>query len=208
MRVSVFDFALEIDRQISLLPREQHYRRTSRAKRLIEELLPLSRFAFLLKYPGNQVEVEAFEDDGPIDGILHVQSDGQWSKLKVEVTYVGSYEEALRRELIWTEGSAPGRGPILRDKATRKIIAAHPDNPPYDDITPLAKDIVERFKKKCAKTYPRHTILLISFDDPTFYGIWAWRQLHAEIDVLGGLSGWVGEVHIINSGSNEQQMFA
>lgn len=71
MRNSVFDFAVEVDRQISTLTREQFYLRTGRAKWLLEELYPLSRFALRLKYPGNDPEVEAFEDDGPLDGVVH-----------------------------------------------------------------------------------------------------------------------------------------
>lgn len=71
MRNSVFDFAVEVDRQISTLTREQFYLRTGRAKRLLEELYPLSRFALRLKYLGNDPEVEAFENDGPLDGVIH-----------------------------------------------------------------------------------------------------------------------------------------
>ncbi len=70
MRGTVFEFALEVDQQIASLTREQYYLRTGRAKILLEELYPLSRFALRLQYPGIQLEVEAFEDDGPIDGVL------------------------------------------------------------------------------------------------------------------------------------------
>jgi hypothetical protein len=206
MRNSVFDFALEVDRQISTLTREQFYLRTGRAKRLLEELYPLSRFALRLKYPGNDPEVEAFEDDGPLDGVVH------WggvpaSQLKVEVTYVHSYQKALRDELLFSTGSTPGTGPIYRDKKTGNIVATSAVVPTAEEIAQLAAAIVERFRKKRAKPYPRGTALLIAFDDPTFWGSDLWGQLIASIKAQGGLEGGFEEVHIFNCGSNELQAF-
>ena len=121
MRGSVFEFAVEVDRQIGVLTRERFHLRTGRAKRLLEELCPLSRFALRLKYPGNDPEVEAFKDDGPLDGAID-WGDKQASQLNVEVMYVHSYQEALRSELMWTTGSTPGAGIIYRDKETGKIV--------------------------------------------------------------------------------------
>jgi len=205
MRAPVFEFALEVDRQIEALTREQFHLRTGRAKRLLEELFPLSRFALRLKYPGAQLEVEAFEDDGPLDGVLRWTGNST-SELPVEVTYVHSYEEALRRELFWKAGSTPGAGPIYRDKATGEIVAVNALVPTGEEITRLAASIVDLFKKKCSKQYSRGTLLLIAFDDPTFFGFDLWRPLFAAIEERGGLIGGFGEVYILNCGSNEQQM--
>jgi hypothetical protein len=204
MRNSVFDFAVEVDRQISALTREQFYLRTGRAKRLLEELYPLSRFALRLKYPGNDPEVEAFEDDGPLDGVIH------WggvpaSQLNVEVTYVHSYQMALRDELLFSTGSTPGAGPIYRDKRTGNIVATSAILPTAEEIAQLAAAIVERFSKKRAKRYPRGTALLIAFDDPTFWGSHLWGRLIAVINAHGGLEDGFEEVHIFNCGSNELQ---
>lgn len=204
MRDSVFGFALEVDRQIRALTREQYHPRTGRSKRLIEELYPLSRFALRLKYPGNHPEVEAFEDDGPLDGAIH-WGDEPESRLNVEVTFVHSYQEALRRELLWTAGSTPVAGKIYRDKKTGKIVAIGAIVPTGEEIANLAASIVERFKKKRSKQYPKGTALLIAFDDPTFWGSDLWRQLFAEIDAQGGLEGGFEEVYLLNCGSNELQ---
>ena len=204
MRGSVFEFALEVDRQIQALTREQFHLRTGRAKRLLEELFPLSRFALRLKYPVNNPEVEAFEDDGPLDGAIHWGREPA-SQLNVEVTYVHSYEEALRRELMWTTGSTPGAGPIYRNKATGEILATGTLVPTAEEVAQLATAIVERFKKKCTKPYPKGTTLLIAFDDPTFFGFGLWCQLFSAIEAQGGLESGFGEVHIFNCGSNELQ---
>jgi hypothetical protein len=206
MRNSVFDFAAEVDRQISTLTREQFYLRRGTAKRLLEELYPLSRLALRLKYPGNDPEVEAFENDGPLDGVIH-WGGVHASQLNVEVTYVHSYPKALRDELLFATGSTPGAGPIYRDKKTGNIVATSAIVPTDEEITQLAVAIVERFKKKRAKPYPSGTALLIAFDDPTFWGSDLWGQLITSISTQGGLEGGFEEVHIFNCGSNELQAF-
>ena len=155
----------------------------------------------------SHVEVEAYEDDGPLDGTIH------WGgvpprTLDVEVTCVHSYEEALRNELMWLTGSTPGAGPIYRDKPTGKIVATSALVPTAEDMSRLGAAIIERFRKKCAKPYPTGTLLLIAFDDPTFFGFDLWRQLFAAIQEHGGLEGWRGEVHIMNCGLNEIQFAA
>jgi hypothetical protein len=147
MRDPVFNFALEVDRQISTLTREQFYPHTGRAKRLLEELYPLSRFALRLKYPGNNPEVEVFEDDGPLDGVVHWRGEPA-SQLNAEVTYVHSYQKTLRDELLLSTGSTPGAGPIYRDKKTGNIVATSAVVPTAEGIAQLAAAIIERFRKK------------------------------------------------------------
>jgi hypothetical protein len=206
MRNSVLDFAVEVDHQISTLTREQFYLRTGRAKRLLEELYPLSRFALRLKYPGNDPEVEAFEDDGPVDGVVHWGGIPS-SQLYVEVTYVHSYPKALREELLFTTGSTPGAGAIYRDKKTGKIVATSALVPTAEEIAQLAVAIAERFRKKRAKSYPRGTALLIAFDGPIFWGSDLWCKLISAIKAQGGLEGGFEEVNIFNCGSNELHAF-
>lgn len=205
MRAPVFEFASDVDRRIAKLTREQYYLRTGPAKRLLEELFPLSRFALRLKFPSTEIEVEAYEDDGPKDGTIYWAGTYS-SKLDVEVTCIYSYENSLRDELLLTRGSAPGAGPINRNKITGEVIATGIFPSHSEEMSDLGKSIVERFKKKCEKKYPKGTLLLIAFDDPTFFGFDLWRGLFEAIEVHGGLEGGFGEIHLINCGSNETQM--
>jgi hypothetical protein len=205
MRLPAFEFAQAVDKEIKALPREAYYLRTGRSKRLQEELYPLSRFALHLVYPGVSVEVEAFEDDGPCDGLICFGGSDR-RELRIEVTYVHSYEAALRRELLWKTGSTPGAGPIHRDRTSNQIIARIALIPTAEEIGKLASDIITLHAKKCAKGYERGTILIIAFDDPTFFGRTLWRQLLTAIEKLGELSGGgFSEVHLFNCGSNELQ---
>ncbi|HVJ52267.1 MAG TPA: hypothetical protein VM689_07385 [Aliidongia sp.] len=205
LRASVFDFAAEVDRQIAQLTREEIYRRGGRAKRLIEELYPLSRFALHCKHPGTELEVKAFEDDGPLDGVFCFSGNRQ-SEFHVEVTYVHSYEEALRRELLWTTGSTPAVGRIFRDKVTRKIFATQTLETAEQESNRLATAIIELFKKKCAKKYERGTILLIAIDDPTFFGSRCWGPLITAIGIQSGVFEPFGEVNLFNCATNELQI--
>jgi hypothetical protein len=205
MRLPAFEFAQAIDKAIVALPREDYYLRKGRAKRLLEELYPLSRFALHLVHPGSTIEVEAPEDDGPYDGLIHRGSTLE-STLSVQVTYVHSYEEALRRELLWKTGSAPGSGPIHRDKKTGEIVASSGLVPLYQEIDKLASDIVTLHEKKCRKGYKRGTILIVAFDDPTFWGRSLWGKLIAAVNAKSDLTGGgFSEVHFFNCGSNELQ---
>ncbi|NMG35211.1 hypothetical protein GRF61_12225 [Azoarcus sp. TTM-91] len=202
MRATAYDFAIAIEQEIAALSREQRCLRTGRAKRLLEELYPLSRFALRCTNPGTIVEVEAYEDNGPVDGAIYRLGDHE-SKLSIEITFVYSYEDSLRDELLWTTGSTPGSGPIHRDKKTGKIIASLAPDP--ESIKRLATSIVALFKKKTSKGYPKGTLLLIAFEDPTFFGFGIWKELFSAIELLGGLNGEFGEVYIINCGSDECQ---
>ena len=205
MRASAFEFALAVDQQIEALPRQEFILRTGRAKRLQEELYPLSRLALNFKFPGVNVEVESFEDNGPTDGVIRFNGHST-HELHIQVTYVHSYEEALRRELLWKTGSTPVAGSIVREKLSGQIVAVNAIFPSEEQINQLATSIIELHLKKSAKRYPRGTILLIAFDDPTFYGQDLWRRLFAAIDERGGLSGGgFADVHIFNCGTNDLQ---
>lgn len=200
MNGSAFEFAFAIDQEIESLSREAIIRHNGRAKRLLEELYPLSRFALHMVSPGNHVQIEAFENSGPIDGAIWFGNNDK-HKHWIEVTYIRSPEDALRDELLWKTGSAPGRGHILRDKG--QIIAVNAV-PSRGEIGKLAAKIMENYSKKCLKKYAKGTILLIAFDDPTIFGQSTWRQLFTEIVKRGGLSGGgFADVHIFNCGTND-----
>ena len=203
MRAPVFDFAMSIDSQIEALSRQEYVLRTGRAKRLLEELYPLSRFALALKFPGSKLEVEALEHNGPVDGVIHFL--GKYShELRVEVTYVDSYEEALRRELMWRTGSTPGAGRIYRDKASGEIVAFSELKPYQVGIDELASSIAKLHHKKAQKRYPKGTNLLIAFEDPTFFGQDQWRALFMALRARTDLSGGsFSDTHIVNCGTNE-----
>ena len=67
--------------------------------------------------------------------------------LRIEVTFIDSYEGALRRELLLQAKSAPGAGRIYRDRKTGQIIATSELGPSDEEIEGLASAILERFNE-------------------------------------------------------------
>lgn len=107
---------------------------------------------------------------------------------------------------MWKTGSAPCAGPIYRGRSTGKIIAKSALIPTEHEIEKLASDIVDLHQKKCQKRYERGTILIVAFEDSTFFGRSIWQKLIAAIDAKSDLSGGgFSEVHFFNCGSNELQ---
>ncbi len=210
MKCQAFEFAGEVDRQIEQLSSEDLHLRRGRAKRLQEELLPISRLALHFKLPGLNVVVEAFEDDGPVDGHILV-SGFRAEEFNVEVTCSHDYKESMRSELLHSQGVVPGAGPISRDKLTRRVVAkmaaTHADHDVR--IRSVAHVVAELFRKKAAKVYPSNTVLLIAFDDVSVYRNHAWGILLAEVEAVGGLRGssfrWV---FLFNCANNELQQAA
>src|SRR5258705_4211576 len=122
MKGTAYSFAQQVDREIEALSLSDYLRRKDRGKRLRDELYPISRLALYLKQPGLEIEVEAFEDDGPVDG--HIRESGfREAEFDIEVTSDYSYDESLRDELFAAEGFSWGAGEIYRDRNSRKVVA-------------------------------------------------------------------------------------
>lgn len=84
-RINCFDFAARVDRDIEGLTATAGRLRKGRAKRLLEELLPISRLALALKTPGLAVDVVAHENSGAVDGHIWISGYRQ-AEFDIEVT--------------------------------------------------------------------------------------------------------------------------
>jgi hypothetical protein len=203
MKGTAYSFAQQVDREIEALPENDYLRRKGRGKRLREELYPLSRLALQLKQPGIEIEVEAFEDDGPVDG--HIRESGfREQEFNIEVTSDYSYDESLRDELLVTEGFSWGAGEIYRDRSSRKVIAS-PGVVDHDaQFNNIAKAVVRLFRNKTSKSYPPNTILIISFDEISLQGYYGWNQLLSRVASEGGLLGSTFDsIYLFNIATNE-----
>ena len=150
------------------------------------------------------VEVEAFEDSGRADGHIHITGFRQ-QDFEVQLTYAG-YEgaDALRSELLVTQGYAPGFGKIVRKKRGGSIVAevAAVDHDEY--IHRISAAVMEKFRKKESKPYAAGTVLLIAFEDIHLFGRSAWSALFDELAKSGGMSGsQFSQIYIFNGATNE-----
>jgi hypothetical protein len=203
MKGTAYSFAQQVDREIEALSLSDYIRRKDRGKLLREELYPISRLALHLKQPGLEIQVEAFEDDGPVDG--HIWESGfREREFDIEVTSDYSYDESLRDELFIAEGAAWGAGEIYRDKNSRKVVATCGVVDGDAHLDDVSKAVVRLFRNKASKSYPPNTILIISFDEIRLFGHYAWNQMLSRVSDEGGLSGSdFPAIYLFNIATNE-----
>lgn len=203
-KASAYDFASVVDRQIEELPGDVYLRRLGRAKQLVEELYPLSRLAIHFKQPGLEVEVEGFEDDGRSDGSIAIRGFRE-REIEVQITYAGfSYDEALRAELLVSEGACPGAGEIQRERKSGGITARMGGVDHGEHVTRIASAVVDRFRDKATKPYDHGTVLLIAFHDVKLSGQRDWEQvLSAVKDEIRKTVAPFIEIYLFNGATNE-----
>lgn len=207
MNNSAFEYAMEVDKRIDGLSNEEFHLKKAQGKVLLEELYPLSRLALFFKQPGLEVLVEGFEDCGRADGKIIV-TGFKSLEAEIQLTFAGySYDDALRSELLLSQGCAPFSGEIKRKKG--KIEARMEAVDPDEYIDKLAKSIVSRFQKKSKKDYLNDTILLIAFDEYKLFGNSKWNllfsKLTAEITTDKTL---FSAVYLFNCWTNQLRLFA
>ncbi|MBS1161949.1 MAG: hypothetical protein H6R15_4368 [Proteobacteria bacterium] len=209
MKLSAYEFAQAIEARIEALSPEQFHERPRDAKRLLEELYPLSRLALSFKQPGLTVFVEANEDSGRADGQLWLA--GFLDKtFEVQVTFAG-YERAaaLRSSLLLQQALAPGgRGEAVNRPAGQTAADSDQDGATAS-IGRLGISIGQRIRSKAAKPYAPGTVLLVAFEDPQLRGRGGWSRLYQVIENAGGIEcGPFAEVYLFNTYSNELQRAA
>ena len=209
MKSTAYEFSKAIEARMEALSLEQYHKRPRTAKRLIEELYPMSRLALALKQPGLIVEVEALENSGRADGNIWISGFLE-KAFEVQVTFAG-YErsDALRSNLLVDQGFAPGAGPIEQDKKTGQIVATMEAEDIYASVNRLGESICKRAKAKAVKPYAPGTVLLVSFEDMRIRGRGWWNLLYSAIDNAGGVKrGVFAQVYLFNGCSNELQQAA
>jgi len=205
MKGTAYSFAEQVDREIETLTESDYLRRRDRGKRLREELYPISRLALQLKQPGLEIEVEGFENDGPVDG--HIRETGfREEEFDIEVTSDYSYEESLRDELLVAEGVAWGAGDIYRDKMSRNVVATAGVVDHDEHVERVCEAVIRLFRNKSVVSYPPNTVLIICFDEIKLFGHYSWSQMLSCVGAQGGLAGSAfRSIYLFNMATNELQ---
>jgi hypothetical protein len=94
-------------------------RKGRKIKKLIEEVIPVSRLALHLSTPGSEVFVTCYEGNQAYDATIEIEGFN-CRAFKVEVTTTETDETNLRRQALSRQGRVAFNGPIERDK--RNII--------------------------------------------------------------------------------------
>jgi hypothetical protein len=204
MKADAYSFARQVDQKIEALPDDVYHRRLGRAKRLREELLPLSRLGLRMKQPGLAVEVEGFEDNRPADGAIRI-SGFRPREFEVQLTFAGyGYEEALRSEHLVKKGFVPGAGFIARDTKTRAIDAKTAAIDDDEHFCRIAGAIIDQFGEKSRNAYGAGAVLVIALEEIKLSGFQSWSRLLSIIGAAGGIGGSrFSQVFLFNEATNE-----
>ena len=142
-------------------------RQSKLEKRLIEELLPITRYVQARYREGRRIKVRWFGGSQPYDAILWssgalVKHRMAPRKVFVEVTTSVHQNEYLARRLLHERGGSFGVKGISRDKKTGEIVSK-PHVYRNDELArDLAEQILERLRSKSNKQYPQETVLIIN----------------------------------------------
>lgn len=146
--------------------------KTPRAKRMMEEILPLARYIQSTYSAGLRLKVRWRGGNQRYDALLHcsggcVDHAGFPKQLYVEITTACHAKDYLVREELATKGGSFGPGQIVRDRKTREI-KSEPYVRDYGDReSELVGQVRERIAEKTAqrrtakRRYPSPTALLI-----------------------------------------------
>ncbi len=141
-------------------------KRQGTEKKLIEELLPITRYVQARYREGRRLKVRWFSGSQPYDAVLWSRGGSVIHgmaprKVLLEVTSSMHPNEYLARQLLMTKGGSFGVKGIARDPKT-KIVTSEPHVHRNDEIeTDLAAQILERLREKAAKNYPWNTVLIM-----------------------------------------------
>ena len=148
---------------------ELRLRRSRRAKRLLEEVLPLAAFIQSRYGPGCRMRVRWLDGNQSFDArVLYRGRLVDWwgfpKRQYLEITTaVQATEYLVREHLQATGGSFSARG-THRDRKTGKITSVPVATEHSDAVADFATLICSRVAEKAKGTYPPATTLLINCD--------------------------------------------
>jgi hypothetical protein len=159
--------------------RELRLRTTPRAKKLLEEILPLAAFVQSRYSASRTIRVRWMGGNQSFDARVYwggpaVAALGLPRVRHVEITAAVQPNAHLVRELLEAEGGAFGSEGTHRDPKTRKVVSQPVVEDNSQRIAELVGLIRSRIEDKSAKLYPPATSLVVAceFGSPLDSGDW------------------------------------
>ena len=148
---------------------ELRLKRSPRAKKLLEEVLPLASFIRSRYGPGCRIKIRWLSGNQQFDArvlyrgaVVDRMSIPKRQYLEV-TTAVHPTEHLVRQHLQATGGAFSARG-THRDPKTKQIVSVAVANEHSDTIAEFAALICSRVAAKASLKYPRSTTLLVNCD--------------------------------------------
>jgi len=148
---------------------ELRLRRTRRAKKLLEEVLPLAAFIQGRYRPGCRLQIRWIGGNQSFDArVIYRGPLVDWKGIPkrqyLEVTTAVQQTEYLVRERLDSEGGSFTAAGTRRDSRTKKIISVPVVYEHADQVAELAALICNRVADKASRDYPPATSLLVHCD--------------------------------------------
>jgi len=140
--------------------------RSRRAKKLLEEILPLAAFIQARYGPGSRMQVRWSSGNQPYDaqavyrGAL-VDRGFLPADQYLEVTTAEHVNEYLVRERMAKEGGSFAAAGTRRDLTTREVLSVPVAVEHSDEMDRLVALVIERVREKAAHGYPATTALVV-----------------------------------------------
>jgi hypothetical protein len=162
--------------------RELRLRSSSRAKKLVEEILPLAGYVQSRYGGGRILRVRWCGGSQSYDARIYwsgpaVDNLSLPRRRHAEVTTAVLPNAHLVRELVQAEGGAFGSRGTYRDPETRNIISRPIALDNADSLSELSHLVRSRIVEKSAKPYPPLTSLLVACEFETPLDPSDWRDL-------------------------------
>jgi hypothetical protein len=164
--------------------------KSKREKRLLEELLPLTRYIQARYDAGNRLKLRWLSGSQPYDAIIWtplrtVKHTSIPRKIFVEVTTSQHENTHLSRRQLHETGGSFGPKGIRINKETRV-----PDSAPHvssggENIGDLACQILSRIGDKAKKAYPSNTTLIVNCETNTVILEDEWKEAITQVENAG-----------------------
>lgn len=165
-------------------PSRLRMRPTDLEKKLVEEILPVSRYVQESYRPGRYMAIRWLSGDQAFDAELsqrgaHVGQFGYPATAHIEVTGAMHAKDYLMREALEINGGAFGYDGLTRVvKGGVKGVDSQPVGFMGEShIVAFSRVILESIEKKRAKTYPADTVLIVYCALNTVYPRDEWERL-------------------------------
>jgi hypothetical protein len=139
---------------------------SQRAKKLVEEILPLVAYTQARYGPALRFKIEWFGGNQPFDARQvstgdHVEDGAVPRELFIEVTTAVHPNEHLVRERVSKEGASFSARGTRRDRKTNEIVSVPTVYHNYEAHDELVSLIQARVADKASKVYGQNTLLLV-----------------------------------------------
>ena len=157
-------------------------RQTVVEKKLIEEILPITRYIQFKYRAGRSIRIKWLNGNQNYDAVIHqagtlVEVSDIPKEYYLEATCAMHPKDYLSREHINNGNPVFGLEGLTRDKKSKTIISTPVVRRGLDFVSNFADIVINRIDDKSSKRYPDNTILVVECNLDTLYTDDEWEEM-------------------------------